>query len=407
MAAATQAVGYIDSIQNTDGGFPGFGPSSAAGSTLDAIFALSATGVDPKTVENGTNGPDDYLSGQAAAFSASSPGAAAKLVLGVLTMDLDETSFGSTSPFAAMQGNYNIGTGQYGSDTFAQALYLLSLNSGGYTIPPAASAYLTSLQLGNGSWEYCCGFGGDTNTTAFAVRALLASGIAPSASVITNAFAFLAANQEADGGFPYLLSFGSEPNSTGFVLQALVAAGENIDTGGPWDKGANLTPLVWLVGSQNLTTGALRYFGADDAFATYQGVPGLMLAAYPERSHPDEYTATSTPTATSSPSSTPSVTATATLTATLTPTATRTPTGTATKAAANSPATGPTQAPTAVNSVLAATAQPGRVGTVAGLPQTGYGGESHAIPPVLATLWLSGMFLIAAGFVVLSRRPAG
>jgi hypothetical protein len=287
MDAAADAASYIDSIQNADGGFPGFGPASSAGSTLDAVFALSAAGVDPKSVTNGGLGPDDYLATHAAAFSASSPGAAAKLVQGVLTMDLDETNFGSINPLAVMQTNYNAGTGAYGTDTFAQSQFILALDAAGLAVPPLAVSYLSSLQLGNGSWEYCCGFGGDTNTTSLVIRALLAGGVAPSDPDIVAGLGFLAANQEADGGFPYLLGFGSEPNSTGFVLQALVAAGEDISAGGPWDKGAGLTPQAFLLGTQNPATGALQYFGTDDAFATYQGLAGLTLAAYPERADVD------------------------------------------------------------------------------------------------------------------------
>lgn len=287
MDAAADAAGYIDSIQNSDGGFPGFGPGSSAGSTLDAVFALSAAGIDPTTVTNGGLGPDDYLAGQAAAFSASSPGSAAKLVQGVLTMDLDETNFGSINPLAVMQSNYNAGTGAYGTDVFAQSQYILALDAAGLSIPPLSVTYLASLQLGNGSWEYCCGFGGDTNTTSLAIRALLAGGVAASDPDVVAGLAFLAANQEANGGFPYLLGFGAEPNSTGFVIQALVAAGENIDAGGPWDKGSGQTPQAFLLTTQDATTGALEYFGSDDAFATYQGLPGLTLAAYPEQADVD------------------------------------------------------------------------------------------------------------------------
>ena len=287
MDAADNAASYIDGIQNSDGGFPGFSPSSSPGSTLDAVFALSAAGVDPKSVTNGGLGPDDYLATHATSFSLSSPGSAAKLVQGVLTMNLDETNFGSTNPFAVMQLNYNAGTGAYGTDTFAQSQYILALDAAGLAIPPLAVTYLASLQLGNGSWEYCCGFGGDTNTTALAIRALTAGGVAPSDPDIVAGLGFLAANQESDGGFPYLLSFGSEPNSTGFVTQALVAVGQNVDAGGPWDKGVGLTPQAFLLGSQNGATGALKYFGNDDAFATYQGLPGLTLAAFPEQADVD------------------------------------------------------------------------------------------------------------------------
>ena len=55
--AANAAVHYIEGLQNADGGFPAFGSYSTPGSTIDAVFALNAAGVDPATVTNGGHSP--------------------------------------------------------------------------------------------------------------------------------------------------------------------------------------------------------------------------------------------------------------------------------------------------------------------------------------------------------------
>src|SRR3990172_5581155 len=79
---ALQATGYIRTLQGSDGSFPDFADTSTPSATLEAIFAFAAAGIDPRTVEQAGNGPDDYLATQAASYS-SSPGGAAKLVAGL------------------------------------------------------------------------------------------------------------------------------------------------------------------------------------------------------------------------------------------------------------------------------------------------------------------------------------
>jgi hypothetical protein len=74
--AADAAIEYITSLQNADGGFPAFGEESAAGSTIDVVFALVAGGLDPLTVTADGNSPADYLASQAEEY-AEDPGAAA------------------------------------------------------------------------------------------------------------------------------------------------------------------------------------------------------------------------------------------------------------------------------------------------------------------------------------------
>lgn len=283
--ASNAALSYVAGLQNADGGFPAFGPTSSAGSTLDAVFAYTSAGIDPKTVTNAGQGPDDYLAAQAAGYSGTA-GGAAKLMLGITAMELNPNNLGGVDVFATMESYYNGGTGRYGDDVFAQSLYMLARSLLGESVPFEAVSYLESLQLASGGWEYCCGFGADTNSTALALRALVVSGVANPAA-ITDGLAYLAASQQPDGGFPYAPPGDSDANSTAFVIQALMATGESLDAGGSWDAGGGQTPLKALRSFQNPSTGALQYFGADSAFATYQGVPGLMLAAFPEQPDPD------------------------------------------------------------------------------------------------------------------------
>jgi hypothetical protein len=278
--AANRAVQYIESLQNDDGGFPAFGTDSSPGATIDAVFALIAVGVDPAAVTRNDNSPIDYLESQAATY-AQDPGGAAKLAYGVALMGLDITNFGGQNLVAIMNANYNSGTGSYGLGTFDEVFYIYALARAGQPIPSGVNPYLRSLQQGDGGWEFASGQGSDSNTTAFALQALLAAIAGPGDSTVQQGLAYLHTTQNADGGFGFLPGADSDPNSTAVVIQALVAAGQGIDEHSAWSPGGN-TPIEALLSFQNPETGAFQYGGVDSAFATYQAVPALMLAPFPD-----------------------------------------------------------------------------------------------------------------------------
>jgi len=283
--AAQDAIDYIRTLQNPDGGFPATaGEESSPGSTVDAVFALAAAGIDPATVQKDGGSPSDYLRSQAAAYS-EDPGAAAKLFLGVVALGEDPRDFGGVDLLAVLDGSFEAGSGRFGIDLFDHGLFMLARASAALGVPEAAVSYLTSKQLADGGWEFDEGWGADTNTTALALQALIAAGEGPSSAGVQGGLAYLAAAQNDDGGFPYSpeSEYGtdSDANSTAVVIQALAAAGEDVGAGGPWDKGEGRTPLAALLSFQNLETGAFTFGGEDSAFATYQAVPGLLLAPLP------------------------------------------------------------------------------------------------------------------------------
>jgi len=306
--AAQDAIDYIRTLQNPDGGFPGTaGEESSPGSTVDAVFALVAAGIDPATVQEDGGYPEDYLRSQAAAYS-EDPGAGAKLFLGVVALGEDPRDFGGVDLLAALDAGFDASSGRFGIDLFDHGLFMLARASAGLGVPDAAVSYLKSKQLDDGGWEFDEGWGADTNTTALAIQALIAAGEDPSSAAVQGGLAYLAAAQNDDGGFPYSpeSEYGtdSDANSTAVVIQALAAAGEDIGAGGPWDKGEGRTPLAALLSFQNAETGAFTFDGQDSAFATYQAVPGLLLAPLPVATTTLEEEAVPAPAA---PSATPGV----------------------------------------------------------------------------------------------------
>ena len=407
--AAQKATVYIGTLQNADGGFPdSAGDLSSPGGTIEAEFAFAAIGVNPKAITNGGKSPADYLATQAIAYSATA-GGAAKLVVGIATMNLSATSFGTIDPLAVMEGHYNTTTGKYGDDLFAQSLFMLAERSLGRPVPSMAVTYTESLQGVDGGWGGT-GFE-DTNTTALVIRALITSGILATASPITNGLAYLKASQQTDGGFTFGGPGSSDPDSTAYAIQAIVAAGQSVD-GAAWDKGGGKTPLSALKAFQNAATGALQFFGSDSAFATYQGVPGLMLSAYPEQvTFAEGAPSTNTPTSTVTSTSTATATATP---ATFTPTATahiNTATKTSVPSTATPAATSTSAAQKTVATGLVAgiDAAPPPIAVVAGAvraPSTGSGSDSGSGAPIsaIAMLLTSGGLLAAAGVVAARKR---
>ncbi len=281
--AAMGALSWIASQQQADGSFPGFG----AGSTADAVFAICAVGGDPNGFLQGENSPISFLAIQAKELSTSA-GSTAKAILAVLCAGKDPHRFGGVDLVAALGKAYDARTGAYGADLTGHAFALLALSAAGRPIPAAAVDYLRRTQTPEGGWAWDgnpSSGGADTNSTALAVQALVASGVDASDPAIQTALAYLHTQQNADGGFPYAKPspWGSESdtNSTAYVIQALLSAGE--DPEGPAWTVESHTPLSFLLEMQ-LPSGAFRWqvqVPGENALATYQAVPALMLRPFP------------------------------------------------------------------------------------------------------------------------------
>ena len=277
--AIEKAVAYIRTQQQPDGSFSGIG----AGSTADAIFALSAAGVNVAEVKQGGKSAVDYIRTQAKG-SGKDTGVAAKYVIAMLLAGQSPLLPDGTDLVAEVESGRKA-NGQYGADVTAHAYALIALNAAGAPAAksPESVGALKALQLPDGGWSFdgTAASGSDTNTTAVAIQALVAVG--ERGDALSRALAYLKTQQNSDGGFPYSQAsqFGtaSDANSTALSYQAIVAAGEDL---GAYTKGGN-TPAARLLAFQN-GSGAFRYQDAtpdDNTFATYQAVPALVARPLP------------------------------------------------------------------------------------------------------------------------------
>src|SRR5690606_18266567 len=87
--------------------------------------------------------------------------------------------------------------------------------------------------------------GPDSNSTALAIEALAALGVAPP----EDALAFLDSTQDANGGWAFLDGLDVDPNSTALVIMALVSRGEDPDSGRWREAGGSAydSLLAWQI----------------------------------------------------------------------------------------------------------------------------------------------------------------
>ncbi len=239
-----QAVAFLQSQQQPDGGLDafGFGASSASG-TARAVLALAAQGYDPAllTAASGQSALD-YLRAQAITYTHDASGTtpahlfpanAGLLLTAVSAAGENPASFGGMNLVAQLTATYHADTGAYSTtavlgwtsgaaSALNQSWAILGLSAAGQPVPLTATAYLAALQGADGSWDW-----GSPDTTGLAALALLGSGhYGPADAPIQAALDFFRQTQlPSDGWRP---SWDSDPlnaDSTAWALQALSAAG--------------------------------------------------------------------------------------------------------------------------------------------------------------------------------------
>ncbi|MBF6605586.1 MAG: hypothetical protein IVW53_08415 [Chloroflexi bacterium] len=286
----SRAVSYLAAHQAADGSLDG-----SIGETEDLVLGAAASGYDPATLTS-TAGktPFDYLATRLPAATADA-GGTAKLILALIAGGRDPRTFGGLDLVARLGAAYDATSGHFGDgSTFTQALAILALAGAAapdVPLPTRALDALVAAQDGDGSWNYT-GFrdaplGGDSNSTAVAIMALVAGGRVATSAPLTAATGYLHSVQQPDGGFPYQGGAGavSDPDSDALVLEALAALGA--DAAGPaWTVGT-ATPYGDLLRFQDAASGGFHYPGktAPDTFTTSEVPQGLAQAPLPVVGH--------------------------------------------------------------------------------------------------------------------------
>jgi hypothetical protein len=275
----TDGLAWLKTQQQPDGGFTnGFSEGSDLGTTCDVILAIAANGEDASTwASDDGNSPLDYLYAQVAAGVADTMGLRAKAVMATLATGQNPAAFAGHDLIAELDAAYDEGAGSYGETIFDHALVMLALLNAGQQIPDGAAQHLLDSRGDDGAWTLFGDVDGasDTNTSAMAVQALLATGHQEEAG---DAFSYFHGVQNDDGGFPYQnpSDYGTDTdaNSTAIVLQALLAAEEPLDD---WSPGGS-SPLDALTALHDSDSGGFLWQAAvpgPNVLATAQAIPAL------------------------------------------------------------------------------------------------------------------------------------
>lgn len=275
-APVQQAIDWLKTKQQPDGGFAGFSGASDPGATIDAIFAMVAA--QKLGIDADTEAAVRYLeSGEVAlVYAQISAGAAAKLSMALVATGNDPHDIGNVDPMSIVEVGAGLGT--IGLGPYDHAIGIQALVATGTPVPQLAIDTARASQIEDGSWSFDGTMepgAGDTNTTAMMTQALIAAGVKD--EMVAQAIAYLASVQNEDGGFPYQPGAESDANSTALVLQAFIASGDASL------KDARAEAEKALLAMQN-ASGAFFYMASapeDNQFATVQAVPALAGVPFP------------------------------------------------------------------------------------------------------------------------------
>ncbi len=273
--AADRALNWLAAQQGDDGSY---GNISSDVESLLAIGANDFTaGQWRKSPETRALSAPIILEGPA--FTEAGAGQSGKFASGLVAAS-------GCKPYQAVAPStyYNPESGLYDEGIFNHSWAILGVMSMEETVPPEAMDYLRDQVQPNGGWAFSPGFGADTNTTALVIQALIAAHEDPDSDLILNGLGFLKSAQNDDGGFTYdpdsEWGTNSDTNSTAYAIQAILATGQDPATG-MWVVG-DTNPINYLTGMQ-LPDGSFEWQTGigSNLMATQQAIPALLGRVMP------------------------------------------------------------------------------------------------------------------------------
>jgi uncharacterized repeat protein (TIGR01451 family) len=279
--AASDSLSWLQSQQVITNGSYG----NSAGNSVETMFSLGANSQQATNWRPATNAPSllNYMLNNSSKFADGGDVAApGKLAVAFAATD-------GCWPVEAMtiMDSYSSTTGGFSIGSSPQAWAILGLKATSQTVPVKAIQFLKDGIQPNGGWEWFPDWDTDTNATAMAIQALIATGEPATSTVIISGLNYLKSSQNSDGGFPYTpqSAFGTESdgNSTAYVIQAILATGQDPLTG-TWRVGGN-NPISYMLSLQ-LADGSFEWQKGkgSNLLASQQAVTALLGRPYPFKS---------------------------------------------------------------------------------------------------------------------------
>lgn len=225
-----------------------------------SVMALSAAGAAPSAAST------------SAALASMTTSTAIELeapILAITATGNDPHTFLGEDLVAELENFYSTTTGELGDtstlndDVFGLlAFNAARVSSSDPTVIGVRNFLIAHQNSSDGGFSYAVGSTSDTNTTAAAVMALLATGSNASNTPITKAMDYLKSAQNADGGFSYdpASPYGTstDASSDAWIISAMNALGES-PTSSMWTTASGTDPLTNMLTLQDATAGFFAY----------------------------------------------------------------------------------------------------------------------------------------------------
>ena len=222
-ANAASAVGWLQGVQNSDGGFgPGPGTSSSATMTGWSVLGLEAAGRSPFRVRDGGATPISYLRRKVDGLNAA--GDLERTILAIEGAGVNSHHFGGHDLAAELRSRIS-GGGSVQGQVNLTAFGIMALRAAGASQSSVrrSAKWLQRASNRDGGWGFRRSAASDADSTGAALQGLAAAGA--TRHTMHGGAAFLRAAQERDGGFALGGTTLSNSQSTAWAIQGLVAAG--------------------------------------------------------------------------------------------------------------------------------------------------------------------------------------
>ena len=272
------ALMYLESCQQIDGGFGEEGRESNPATTTWAVLAITAAGENPDDWEVAGTSATDYLEGLGEeTLRIEGTAETAKMVITIVAAGKDPHDFHGTDFVVELEKKLK-SNGQLGDYIYTTNWGIIALSAAGEaTLTPVA--WLKGQQNPDGGFGWAEGTESDSDDTASALMALIAGGEEKDSPAVKDALGYLRSVQMEEGGFNFGGSSASNSASDAWVIQALVAAGED--------------PSLWTKNGRSVVDHLLSHQAADGHFKwtavlsdnpcrmTASAIPALLGEPFP------------------------------------------------------------------------------------------------------------------------------
>ncbi len=262
----SRAATWLESAQNPDGGF-GSAPGDDSGSEMTAwaMLGLAAAGRNPLDVANRGHTPVDFLRGGVGELK--SPGDLARTILALESAGVDPRQFGGANLVSRLLAKRR-DNGSYEDWPNSTAFAVIALRAAGATGGLEKSlSWLNQVQNDDGGWGDVPGSPSTADGTGAVMQAL-----APSSKASGRGLSYLRQAQRSGGGFPLGGNGGVNTQSTAWAIEGILASGGDP---GSFRRGGK-SALDYLAAQQR-SDGHYRY--SKDSDQTPVWVTGQVLVA--------------------------------------------------------------------------------------------------------------------------------